>query len=253
MQIEACDYGPGIADVKQAMTDGVSTSNSLGYGLGTVNRLMDEVEIVSSTTGQTGTLVVCKIWQRRRHLTSESCPLDFGIATRPHPQMNDNGDDFFIKTWNNSAVVAVIDGLGHGKQAHLASRAARHYLQRHFDQPLKNILTGIDCCCKATRGIVMALVRFDWPDTRFSFVSIGNIETRLFGVSPVDLRICRGIIGKNMPIPQVTTHPWSSNAIMILHSDGLKATWSWNSFCHLASQPATVFGWSVVARPGSAP
>src|SRR5664280_1182998 len=39
IQIETIDQGPGIADVSRAQTDGFSTVNSLGIGLGAVNRL----------------------------------------------------------------------------------------------------------------------------------------------------------------------------------------------------------------------
>src|SRR5262245_56384981 len=60
IQLLAQDHGPGIADVAQALTDGFSTAGSLGYGLGTVNRLMDELEI-TAPLGQ-GTCIVCKRW-----------------------------------------------------------------------------------------------------------------------------------------------------------------------------------------------
>jgi len=48
IEIEASDHGPGIPDVEQSFADGYSTSGSLGYGLGTVNRPMDEMEPGSS-------------------------------------------------------------------------------------------------------------------------------------------------------------------------------------------------------------
>jgi serine/threonine-protein kinase RsbT len=56
--ITACDEGEGIADVRQALQDGYSTSGRLGVGLPGVKRLMDEFEI-SSTVG-CGTVVVVK-------------------------------------------------------------------------------------------------------------------------------------------------------------------------------------------------
>src|SRR5215831_17903741 len=47
LQITSQDSGPGIADVEQALTDGFSTIGSLGYGLGGVHRIMDELDITS--------------------------------------------------------------------------------------------------------------------------------------------------------------------------------------------------------------
>ena len=39
------DYGPGIADIEQAMTDHVSTGGTLGLGLPGTKRLVDEFEL----------------------------------------------------------------------------------------------------------------------------------------------------------------------------------------------------------------
>jgi serine/threonine-protein kinase RsbT len=48
LRIAAVDNGPGIADIRQVMEDGFSTSGGLGAGLPGVKRLMDEFEIDSA-------------------------------------------------------------------------------------------------------------------------------------------------------------------------------------------------------------
>jgi serine/threonine-protein kinase RsbT len=58
--VTARDKGPGIADIRQTLQDGYSTSRSLGMGLPGVRRLMDEFEI-ESQVGQ-GTVVIIKKW-----------------------------------------------------------------------------------------------------------------------------------------------------------------------------------------------
>lgn len=60
--IVARDDGPGIADIDLAMTDGYSSTNSLGLGLPGARRLMDQFDIVSKP-GQ-GTTVTMKKWLR---------------------------------------------------------------------------------------------------------------------------------------------------------------------------------------------
>ena len=59
--VVAADDGPGIADIRQALRDGFSTSGSLGLGLPGVRRLMDEFEI-NSEPGR-GTIVAVKKWK----------------------------------------------------------------------------------------------------------------------------------------------------------------------------------------------
>ncbi len=60
--VVARDEGPGIADLRQAMQDGYSTSGHLGLGLPGVRRLMDEFEIESEVTK--GTKVTATKWLR---------------------------------------------------------------------------------------------------------------------------------------------------------------------------------------------
>ena len=55
------DHGPGIDDVEKALTDGYSSSGSLGLGLPGAGRLSDEMTI---TTGPEGTTVVITKWAR---------------------------------------------------------------------------------------------------------------------------------------------------------------------------------------------
>ena len=62
ISVVATDDGPGIADIRQALRDGFSTSGSLGLGLPGVRRLMDEFEITSEP-GQ-GTMVAVKKWRQ---------------------------------------------------------------------------------------------------------------------------------------------------------------------------------------------
>ena len=240
MQIESVDSGPGIGDVDEAMTDGFSTAGSLGYGLGTVNRMMDEFDIQTGRHGNGGTHITCRRWMPREGHGGTICPLAFGAAARPHPGMELNGDAFVIKQWDESALVGVIDGLGHGQFAHRASRAATQYIDRHFDRPLGDIFRGVGHTCRATRGVVMALARFDWGQGKMGFASVGNIQVRVFGSrTPMSFVMRRGIVGGKALSPVVSDHPWAPDWVMVLHSDGLSTHWRWEELPHLADQPAT--------------
>jgi serine/threonine-protein kinase RsbT len=57
--VVARDNGPGIADLEQAMLDGYSTAKSLGLGLSSARRLMDEFQ-VTSITGKGTTITMTK-------------------------------------------------------------------------------------------------------------------------------------------------------------------------------------------------
>ena len=55
------DQGPGIADVELALTDGYTTSNGMGLGLGGARRLADEFEL--TTAPGRGTTVRISKWK----------------------------------------------------------------------------------------------------------------------------------------------------------------------------------------------
>ena len=239
IEMESADSGPGIADVEEAMRDGFSTAGSLGCGLGAVNRLMDQVEIASQPG--VGTRLVCRRWRRESPFGTDRCPLDIGVASRPHPKMNVNGDAFVIKQAGDTALVAVIDGLGHGPEAHKAAKAARLYVESHDDQPLRDIFRGVGRTCRATRGVVMALARFDRPKETLTFASFGNIEVRVLGsAAPINFVVRRGIVGVHTTDPVVTEHPWPRKCLLVLHSDGISTRWHWDDFAALADKPADV-------------
>jgi serine/threonine-protein kinase RsbT len=60
VRLVVSDHGPGIADIDQALTDGHTTGQGLGLGLGGARRLVDEFRI-ESVPGA-GTTVTITMW-----------------------------------------------------------------------------------------------------------------------------------------------------------------------------------------------
>ena len=61
VRLTFADQGPGIADLKLAMTDGYTSGNGLGLGLSGAKRLVNEFD-VTSAPGQ-GTVVTLARWK----------------------------------------------------------------------------------------------------------------------------------------------------------------------------------------------
>ncbi len=222
--LETEDEGPGIVHVERALADGFSTAGGLGLGLGTVHRIMDELDFSSRPAG--GLKVSCCRWTRPS--TGDVFPprMLFGVATRARRHEVQNGDAFVVRRWADGALAGVIDGLGHGEHAERAAHAARAYVEDHFDQPVERLFGGVAVVCRRTRGVVMALARFDLTAGKVAVASIGNVEVRFFGTAtPRNLVVRRGILGVNAPNPVVTSHLWTDETIVVLHSDGLHSHW----------------------------
>lgn len=249
IQIESDDSGPGIANIDQALADGFSTAGGLGLGLGTVNRLMDELDIHSAA--RAGVHVLCRRWLRPRSPVIYRHAIAFGAATRSRRVFEENGDSFIMKQWEGHALVGVIDGLGHGPLAHRAAQTARQYIEQHYDQPLERVFQGVGRACRSTRGVVMALAVFDGSNGKLRVASIGNIEMRLIGGNEAFRPVVRrGIVGFNAPDAVCTEHVWDSKRLLILHSDGVAAHWDWNDFKDLAPESPDVIAQKLLRELG---
>lgn len=246
LMIEAEDEGDGF-DQQTSMVDGVSTSGTLGVGLGAVNRLMDEFHVLQREN-RTGTRIVCKRWLHdNSNVAGEHCPFDFGVISRPKPGETANGDSYVIKQIKTGSLVAVIDGVGHGVLAYQAANAARQYVERHAESPLPDIFKGVDRACASTRGVVMAIAVFDWKQHIYRCASVGNIEVNVFHphTEKPKFIVRRGIVGKHAPQPVITENEWHPGDIFAMHSDGISTHWSWNDFTQYASYPAQVIAENI--------
>lgn len=60
MRLKFEDHGPGIPNIKQALSDGFTSGKGMGLGLGGSKRLVDEFEL-SSVAGE-GTVITITKW-----------------------------------------------------------------------------------------------------------------------------------------------------------------------------------------------
>jgi anti-sigma regulatory factor (Ser/Thr protein kinase) len=236
IEVETEDQGPGRIDPAQAFQAGEPKGGGLENGLDTVKRLMDETEI-SSTAGL-GTRVLCRLWLHPKATQATVHPWQIGVATRPFEHSAANGDAFVIHEGNGHLLAGVIDGLGHGELAQQAALAAQSYVQSHYELPLDELFAGASRACHGTRGVVMALARFESP-TMITFANLGNVEMRAWsGTERFDFAVQRGFLGAQENHVQVRQHRWQPNWTLVLHSDGLRAQWQWSDFPGLEQAPA---------------
>lgn len=238
IEIRAEDSGPGIPDVEHAVEDGYSTVGGLGGGLGTVHRLMDEVIIDSD--GELGTQIDAVRWFDCSTSTLSNPPLSIGAATRAKPGHEVNGDAFVIEHGHSRTLVGVIDGLGHGKAANKAAEQARQYIRSHSERSLSQLFDGSERVCQSSRGVVMALARFDREAGTVTVSGVGNITVKIFtGSESRSLVSTRGVVGARNASPTTTELDWESDDALVIHSDGLTSQWGWEQFNRLHEVPVT--------------
>jgi len=250
IRIETRDAGPGIDDVAAAFADGQTTAGSLGGGLGAVNRFMDQVTVGDPGEPNYGTHIVATRWRRPVYERTVACPFSFGAASRPMNPTEANGDTFIITRWNDSALVGVIDGLGHGAAAHEAAMAAKQYVENHFDNDLRSIFAGTERACVGTRGVVMTLARFDWSAGTVTVGAVGNINAKVTADNGPSIVQRRGVVGANGPNPRVSTTDWDPTETFVLFSDGVASHWQWSDFAGSLDASATVIARDLLGQHG---
>lgn len=244
------DAGPGIYDLDRAIRDGVSTSGSLGAGLGAIRRLTDEFDVYS-TLRVTSRLSLSP--RRTAHGTAilarkrvggswDEPPNDdearrFGVWSRPHPGEEVNGDAYFIRTRRRSTLLAVVDGLGHGRGAKEAADVALNSLDDWQGEPLDEVLQAAHNALRSTRGAVIGAAIIDEARARFHFAGVGNVMVRVFNapehISPIPTN---GTLGARLGNLRVWTYDWTPGATLVMASDGLSASWDIASYPGLLSR-----------------
>jgi anti-sigma regulatory factor (Ser/Thr protein kinase) len=213
VEIIAEDEGPGIADLDSAMRE--STAGTLGIGLSGVRRMNDEFTIESSPSG---TRVVTRKWQYR----DLPEPMRISVISRPMPGERLNGDGYFLHQMPHLVVASVIDGLGHGPDAFVASEAARKILEERYRDPLEILIEALHKGLCNTRGAAISLCRIDLRAGRIEHVGIGNVETRIYGGEEIVRPICfNGTLGMRMENWKVISYPFTRGMTVIMFSDGI--------------------------------
>ena len=97
----------------------------------------------------------------------------------------------------------------------------------------------------------MALARIDLDRKLLSIASVGNVEVRLFG-SPLPLKLVvrRGIVGLNAPNPVIAEHPWSTECLLIIHSDGIRTHWGLHELDDIVREPPAVIARQLLFKYG---
>jgi serine/threonine protein phosphatase PrpC len=149
--------------------------------------------------------------------------MKFGVATRPNPGNKYNGDMYLIKEFNNKVLISVIDGLGHGESAAVASSKCMKCIEEHYDHGLAEIFKYCDIELRKTNGVVMGMLFIDFDHSILSFAGVGNISARIIGSKPVHFISRDGIVGYNMPGIKENKHPYTAGDTILMHSDGISS------------------------------
>jgi serine phosphatase RsbU (regulator of sigma subunit) len=160
---------------------------------------------------------------------SFSLPLLSGsVATSVRAGQRVSGDVYLATPFPGGALVAVVDGLGHGEDAVVAATRAIATLSAHAqDSPLL-LLQQCHEQLKGTRGVVMSLASFRAHDDHMTWVGIGDVEGVLLrgdgDAQPAreSLPLRGGVVGYQLPPLRAALLPVRPGDLLIFATDGVR-------------------------------
>lgn len=227
VEMLAVDKGPGIRDINAAMRDGYSTAGTAGTGLGAVRRISSEFDLYSAV--DSGTVLMVRLWdpssQRPRATADGSYAV--GAVCVPMSGESECGDAWVVEQRESAVLVTVVDGLGHGHEAAVASSEALRVVREMADAASPaDIVHAAHGPLRATRGAAMAVATIDRRLSTVQFAGIGNIVGTILGTSSTkSMASHSGIVGHQMRQVRQFSYEWPARGYMVLHSDGLSARW----------------------------
>lgn len=232
-EIVCLDQGPGIEDTTRMLKDGISTTKTLGNGLGAMNRLSSFFQIYSLRGW--GTIVFSRVIESKEKPDKKGSPpstLEIKGLCVSKPRESVCGDGYKVKSTASGIQIFFADGLGHGPHAKDAvDQAGDFFLQSKEEDPV-DIIREIHEKVRKTRGMVGSLAVLDKKAGQWKLVGVGNILTRMYsGIEYKNHMPYNGTIGLNIPNSmKASVVPMERNQHLIMCSDGIKTRWELNRY-----------------------
>ncbi len=224
LELISIDHGPGIENLEEMLKDGKSSTQTLGQGLGAIQRLSDEFDIYSLPDW--GTILLSRIFASQGKERKRSA---IAINTIMLPKKGEIlcGDGWKISRNSFEYKLIALDGLGHGPEANKASKAAvDEFITIKQNTPGETIKI-LHQKIRGTRGAVGMVMHLNTLSNVLSYAGLGNISARIFGHEKNKSIISyNGIIGQSIPNSLHSNQVnLQKNETLIVYSDGLKSRW----------------------------
>ncbi|MBL1243287.1 MAG: hypothetical protein COA39_002640 [Sulfurimonas sp.] len=215
IEVKVDDNGEGIVDIDKCFMDGYTTSKtSLGLGLGSIKRSVDEL-IINKNDADGLSISLRKYINKPLYDNAEISLKEVGEEF--------NRDATFVKHYDgDKSLFVILDGAGHGIKTYMSTQKVKAVILENYRLPLD---TMIYKCCEAlktsklTRTVEAVFVRIK-PE-KFEYIILGNQFIRCYPKK--SLLFTLGSMGKNLPKDLVVRELDLAEAFcMSLCSDGIE-------------------------------
>ncbi len=158
--------------------------------------------------------------------------VEWAVAARSRRGEATSGDLGVVTLLPEGALVAGIDGLGHGPEA---ARAARRAAQVVRESSTRDLVLLVELCHAAlsdTRGAAISLAFVSCIESEMTWLGVGNVEGRILSGDPWatrpkgSLALERGVPGHELPAMRTATLAVVPGDVLVLATDGIEAAFA---------------------------
>ncbi len=159
-------------------------------------------------------------------------PVEWGVVTRCRGGEATSGDLAVVTVRPEGALVAAIDGLGHGSEAARAARRAAEVVRKSPTEDLVLLVHRCHCALRGTRGAAISLAFISPPRNRITWLGVGNVEGRVLSGDPLatrpkgSLALGRGVPGHELPMVRTATLELRTGDVLVLATDGIETAFA---------------------------
>lgn len=156
--------------------------------------------------------------------------VQWAVQTATLPGQTECGDLHAVVAEEHRALVAVVDGVGHGPDAAAAAARAVDIIEEHgVAEPLTSLVKRCHARLSGGRGVVMSVGMFDAKARTLTWLGVGNVAGALrrkagaFSRRHETLLLRSGVVGKQLPELRTATVPVARDDVLILATDGVRS------------------------------
>jgi serine phosphatase RsbU (regulator of sigma subunit) len=159
--------------------------------------------------------------------------LKIGMAHRAAPGEEISGDRCFVHQSADCAVVALIDGLGHGPEAAIAAEAAQAALVAPDRQSPALLMQRCHERLRETRGAALTVMQFDMQAQLLEWTGVGNIIAVLLHPEPngkltrTELFGRGGVVGVQLPSTASCSLRIAPGDMLVAATDGVHTSFAY--------------------------
>src|SRR5437870_10546056 len=158
--------------------------------------------------------------------TLDKLIVEWGVASQTLAGEVQSGDKHVVKSFPHGALLAAVDGLGHGEEAAAAANMAVRFLQTSENESVISLLKRCHERLRSTRGVVMSVAAFNAVDETMTWIGVGNVEGVLLRADPTvvpgqkSLVSRNGVVGSRLPLLEAAIVPVMRGDTLFLATDG---------------------------------